>query len=82
MTRSEFIRAYAVASGLPAEYADIGFIDVDEKVLLALPCACGDPGCQGWGMVGADNALDHLELYAPEPLRSAYRAAVAAAGGK
>jgi hypothetical protein len=82
MTRTEFVRDYARQSGLSDRFASLGIIYTDGGALLAMPCGCGDAECQGWLMVSADCALSHLEMGTPEPLRDAYRAAMAAAGGK
>lgn len=76
MTRTEFIRAYADRSGLSSECAAIGIIEIGRDVMLALPCACEDEGCEGWAMVTASTILSHLELYAPDKLRVAYREAI------
>jgi hypothetical protein len=80
MTREEFIREYAAGSDFLAPYASLGFIDFgysQRMIKLALPCACGEDGCKGWAMISPDCVDSHLQLYAPEPLRSAYRAAIA-----
>jgi len=74
LSRAEFVRAYAARSGLSDKYAVLGILDVAGTVLVALPCACDDEGCEGWAMLGASNVNSHLELYAPEPIRSAFRA--------
>ena len=76
VTRAEFIKSYASASRLSAEYAVLGIIDVGGKTLCALPCACGEEGCQGWAMLSADGVADHLFFRAPDALRKAYREAV------
>ena len=82
MTRTEFIRGYAERLDLSHKWARLGIAEVDSIKLIALPCGCGEPECEGWVMVSAESALGHLELNAPEPLRSAYRDAVAASGGE
>jgi hypothetical protein len=74
MTQAEFIRAYAARSHLPADNAILGFIRLGDHVWIALPCACDDEGCEGWAMVSAEGVTTHLELYAPNPIRSAFRA--------
>lgn len=76
MTREEFIKAYAERSGLSAKYASIGIMDIGDQTQVALPCACGDEMCEGWAMVGASGVPSHLNLYAPEPLRSAWLDAI------
>lgn len=76
MTRQEFIEAYASRSGLGTEQAALGPIDgvleVGEHCLIALPCSCGEDDCEGWAMVRPSAVPSHLELYAPEPIRSAF----------
>ena len=76
MNREDFVRGYALRSGLSDQWASLGIIDVREgRTLFALPCGCGDESCEGWAMVSAEGALDHLALSTPEPLREAYNAA-------
>lgn len=82
MSRTEFIKRYAERSGVSSEWAVLGFIEAGNRIKIALPCACGDDGCEGWAMVSPDSVLSHLELYAPEPLQSAYHKAVKKAGGE
>lgn len=78
MTREEFVRGYALRNGLDASWSRLGFIDLGHgRVHVALPCGCGENDCVGWAMVSAEGVLGHLELYAPEPLRTAYCDAIA-----
>lgn len=79
MTRTEFVRGYAERSNLSAEWAQLGVIDVGGRVIFALPCGCLDEGCPGWAMVTGGSVLSHLELHAPDGLRTAYREACEAA---
>ena len=72
MTRTEFVRSYALKSKLSDKWAALGFIDIDGRVKIALPCGCDAEECEGWVMVSADNALDHLQFNAPPKLREAY----------
>jgi hypothetical protein len=81
MTRAEFVRAYAKRSSLDDGYALLGQIRIAGHVMVALPCACGNEGCEGWAMLGANEILDHLRRDAPEPLGESYRLAVVASGG-
>ena len=81
MTRTQFIRAYAERSGLSHKWAELGFIEVGDRKVLALPCGCEDESCDGWAMVTAEGVLDHLFLYAPDELMAAYRRSVEKAGG-
>jgi hypothetical protein len=77
MTRTEFVRSYARRSGFSDEWADMGIVDTaGGRTMIALPCACGYEACEGWAMLSGSTVLDHLELYAPEKLRRAYREAV------
>jgi hypothetical protein len=75
MTRAEFIKSYAAKSNLSAEWADLGFLEIAGNARPVLPCACENELCEGWAIVAPDSVDSHLELYAPEPLRSAYIAA-------
>jgi len=77
MTRAEFVRAYAARSKASPEFAEIGIIDFGLRTMVALPCDCGEDGCEGWAMVSPSSLLDHLFFRAPERLREAYRDAVA-----
>jgi hypothetical protein len=80
MKRADFIRAYTNRSGLSDKWAEIGLVDREEGrhgwVFIALPCACGKDGCQGWAMLSAEQVLDHLQFNAPEILRDAYMKSV------
>lgn len=75
MTRTEFVRAYAQRSGLSDKWAILGYVDLDGKVLIALPCACDDKECEGWAMMSAEHVDHHLRTYAPDALAAAYSAA-------
>lgn len=76
MTREEFIKEYAAASGISADFATLGFIEQGGHYLLAMPCGCDDRLCKGWGMVNPDSLDTHLRLYAPDKLSYAYREAI------
>lgn len=76
MTRREFIIGYAARSGLSDKWANLGFIQTGGLYQLAMPCACGQEGCEGWGMVGPSSVDSHLRLYAPDELRDAYIKAI------
>ena len=78
MTRTEFIKGYAARSDLSDKWAALGFIQIGDRVTIALPCACGEDRCEGWAMVGGENVLHHLQFNAPERLRMAYMEAVGA----
>ena len=56
-SRSDFIEGYAANSGM-----SIGSI-LDKAV--ALPCDCGQEGCEGWAMVALNKSAvqAHLDLY-------------------
>lgn len=76
MTRAEFIKAYAERSELPPEatkFAGLGLLSPSRDTrMIALPCGCGDEGCEGWAMVGIEGVIHHLAFDAPEELRDAY----------
>lgn len=76
MKRTAFVKAYAERSGLDAEYAVLGFAGTPEHRLIAMPCGCGKDGCEGWAMLSGEQISHHLSMDAPEPLRSAYLAAI------
>lgn len=82
MTRKEFIEAYAARSGITASFASLGILDIGRAVQVALPCACGEAGCEGWAMVSTENLDHHMLFDAPEALSGAYREALAAAEKK
>ena len=66
MTRDEFIDGYMKRSGLSsASRTEDGFQIEGTQRRYALPCACGYETCEGWAMVGAESAADHMALYAP-----------------
>lgn len=46
MTREEFIKRYAEASGIDVEYL--------LTVRRPVPCDCGESICEGWAMVPVD----------------------------
>lgn len=59
MTKDEFITAYCERSGV--SWGELS------QHQVALACACGEDGCQGWAMVANDerSIRAHRELYAP-----------------
>lgn len=59
MTKEEFIAGYCERSGLTWEYLS--------RHKVALPCACGEDGCDGWAMISnnEDSIKTHMELYFP-----------------
>lgn len=59
MTKEEFIAGYCERSGVKWEEISV--------MQVALPCDCGDEGCNGWAMVSNNQSsiLAHMELYAP-----------------
>ena len=82
MTRTQFIRAWAERSGFSHEWAELGFVEIGgSEKRFALPCGCGEKECEGWAMVSAESALDHLFFRAPDSLIDAYRGAVEKSGG-
>ncbi len=59
MTKKEFTNDYCKKSCIEWEQL--------QKTQIALPCACGELGCQGWAMVSNDLSCIqiHNELYLP-----------------
>lgn len=76
MTRTEFMKAYAKRSELSDEWALLGFVEADKRIMVATPCACGEQGCEGWAMLSPENISHHLAFQAPEKLREVYREAL------
>ena len=58
MTRDEFIAGYCERSGVTWEWLSQRY--------AALPCACGEKGCDGWAMVGHPMIEHHMQFYAPQ----------------
>lgn len=59
MTKEDFIAGYCERSGVT--WNELSQFEV------ALPCACGEDGCNGWAMV-SNNPLSikaHMDLRAP-----------------
>jgi len=61
VSRQEFIESY----GVPSQYKKPWGIKVGGNERYALPCACGAEACDGWAMVSAELASDHLMFYGP-----------------
>ena len=61
MTKQEFIDSYCLRSNVTWE-------KLSER-RIALPCACGQEGCEGWAMVSndTDDIRTHMYLYAQLP---------------
>lgn len=59
MTKDEFIAGYCERSKISWEKLS--------QHRVALPCACGEDGCDGWAMVTNDplSIETHNKLYAP-----------------
>ncbi len=74
MTREEFISGFVERTGSGARAGRNGMFLGGRW--FALPCACGQDGCEGWAMVMAEMVHDHLCRDAPEPLRQTYLDAV------
>ena len=73
MSRTEFVRRYAKNSGISDEWAILGLIaPTRESRMIALPCDCGEDGCEGWAMLGIESVLHHLQFCAPDDMRDAY----------
>lgn len=70
MTRDEFIDGYIQRSGIAdeVERTPEGFkLKANGWASVALPCACGEEGCQGWAMISDDPELiaDHKRFRGP-----------------
>jgi hypothetical protein len=61
MTREDFVRTYMSRSGM-SDYRLDGerVIHAGGWVQLALPCSCGEDGCEGWAMVPPNSREWHL----------------------
>lgn len=87
ITRTKFVEQYVetIKKNMPnasARFALIGVAEIAEGwKMVAMPCACGNAGCEGWGMVTPETLDHHLMFDAPQALRDAYREAIAASGG-
>lgn len=60
MTRDEFEAGYCERSEITvAEF---------RQIKVTLPCACQEPGCEGWAAIGLETTqlLHHLGFYLPE----------------
>lgn len=55
MTKDEFIAQYCAASKVTWEWLS--------KRRVALPCRCGEEGCEGWAMVSIELQDEHNRLY-------------------
>lgn len=66
MTRDEFIDGYLKRSGMEKHRTKDGYA-ISKYRRVALECACGHEGCEGWAMVTDDpeSRKDHATLYAP-----------------
>ncbi len=58
-TREAFIAEYCARSSITRAFYDEHFV--------ALPCECGEAGCQGWASIHNTPEMieDHQKLYAP-----------------
>lgn len=72
MSRAAFVKGYANRSGLSDKWAPLGLVEIGDHKLIALPCECGEDGCDGWAMLGAEAVLHHLWFHAPDAMRRAY----------
>lgn len=64
MTRQEFIDGYCERSDLNDCKTAEGYT-FEEYVFVAIPCACEDETCEGWAMVRAEHATEHMKMYGP-----------------
>ncbi len=65
MTKQEFVAGYMRRSDMPADALTEDGFRIGDRHFLALPCACGDEGCQGWAMVSEDRVARHERFDAP-----------------
>lgn len=67
MTKDEFIDAYISRSGGKIERTADG-MKMGEWEQVALPCACGEDGCEGWAMITNNSwsIRSHLFFYGPD----------------
>lgn len=61
MTKEEFIAGYCQRSKIIEE-------QLNDLNLVALPCACGAEGCEGWAMIlnHPDSIAIQMQFYAPD----------------
>lgn len=66
MTKNDFIHGYCKRSHITEE--------IFHKYQVALPCNCGDEGCEGWAAIRLDAQFieDHLTFQAPDDIRKYY----------
>ena len=55
MTKDEFERQYAERSGATVEW-------LHDEGLSAIPCDCGEAGCEGWQMIHADEEQVNIHI--------------------
>ena len=55
MTKEEFERGYAKRGGISLEQLRAWGRGV-------VPCACGDPECEGWAMVNLADHAEHMRI--------------------
>jgi hypothetical protein len=69
MTKDEFIDGYIKYNGLSAECRTADGVATPLSRLVALPCACGEPVCEGWAMVADQphHIAFHNRNYGPRP---------------
>ncbi len=68
MTRDEFIDGYMERSKIPASWrSGDGYVLEGHPGYVALPCACGEDGCNGWAMVRNEQFYidTHNQFHAP-----------------
>ena len=67
MTREQFIDEYLQRSGIDASHKIPTGFRFGAREYLALPCACGADGCEGWATVlnTPEDIATHNLLFAP-----------------
>lgn len=79
MTRDEFIDGYMQRSKIDPKYRTATGFDTPGWPRIALPCACGDPSCNGWAMVtDSPEGISGQMFYAPEDEQRKYLASLPA----
>lgn len=67
MTKDEFIDGYLARSGFEQYRTPDGY-KVSDYGVVALPCTCGEDGCEGWAMITdrSWSIRSHLYFYGPD----------------
>lgn len=68
MTRDEFIDGYLARSDFTQYRTPDGYAIDGHGGAVALPCECGEEGCDGWAMISNNpwSIRSHLFFYGPD----------------